>query len=159
MEELIGILEETPWWVYLILIYIVYMGVKAGSPRTIAIRKLVLLPLALTVWGLMGMAWTLTLLLLWAGSLIIGFGLGWFSVRKWKIRYDRGRGTLHLPGSYSTLILALLFFCIKYFFGYYNATHPEPAQEVLISQAAVSGVISGMFIGRLALFWKKYEAL
>ncbi len=157
METFLGILEETPWWVYLLFIYLVFMGIKALSPRFVPIKKLIILPAVFTVWGALGLQWGLGTLLFWLIALAAGCGLGWISVRRWKIRFDRRRDALHLPGSPSTLILALLFFSVKYFFGYYSATQPEIPDGMRLAQAAVSGLLAGMFIGRLFFFWKKHE--
>jgi len=157
MEELIGILEETPWWVYFVFAYLVSMGIKALKPRTVSIKKLIVFPAILTIWGLMGMQWTLYPVLAWCISLVMGFGLGWLIVRTWTIQYDRSRSILHLPGSPATLVLALLFFAIKYFFGFYSATHIGIPQNLMVAQSAASGIIIGIFIGRLAFFWKRVE--
>jgi len=157
MEEILTILEETPWWVYLVFVYLVSMGVKAIKPRTVPVKRLVIFPAILTVLGLTGMQWKAAPIVSWGLLLAIGFGLGWFLVRKWKIRYDRGRGTLRLPGTWTTLILALLFFAVKYFFGFYTATHPVVPIEMVAIQSGASGFITGLFIGRLAFFWKRYE--
>jgi hypothetical protein len=159
MEEFIAILEETPWWVFVIFFYLVVIGVKALQPSTVSIYRLVIFPVILTVWGLVGIQWRLSPLLAWGLAVAVGFGLGWLFVRKWKIRYDRRRGTLHLPGTCTTLVFALLFFGIKYFFGFYNATHAEIPLEWRIGESAAAGVITGMFIGRLAFFWKRYEEI
>lgn len=157
MEEVIGILEETPLWVYFVFAYLVTMGVKALKPRSVSMQKLFVFPAILTIWGLLGMQWALYPLLAWCISLLIGFGLGWLLVRTWKIKYDRSRSAIHLPGSRTTLILALFFFAIKYFFGFYNATHIDIPEEWMAAQSATSGIITGLFIGRLAFFWKIYS--
>ncbi len=157
MEELIGILEETPWWVYVIFIYLVVMGVKALQPSTVSIHRLIIFPAIVTVWGFIGIKWYLIPLLAWGLSVAVGIGLGWFFVRKWKIRYDRRRATLHLPGTWTTLVFALIFFGVKYFFGFYNATHTEIHFTLMVAESAAAGVITGMFLGRLAFFWKRYE--
>lgn len=159
MEEIIGILEETPWWVYVVFAYIVTMGIKALKARTVSIKKLILLPAFFTIWGFIGMQWILFTALSWSLSLAVGGVLGWFSVHNWKIRYDRGRGTLHLPGSWTSLGLALAFFSVKYAFGFYHATHAEISTSIYIAESASSGLITGMFIGRFVYFWKKYEQI
>lgn len=157
MEALIEILEETPWWVYLLFFYLLSMGIKARKPQTVSIKKLVIFPAILTLWGLASMTWSPIFILGWTVSLAIGVGLGWFFVRKWKVRYDRKRGTLHLPGSPSTLVLALVFFSIKYFFGFYHATQFDLSIEMRALESGVTGIIAGIFIGRLAFFLKRYE--
>jgi hypothetical protein len=158
MEELIGILEETPLWVYFVFAYLVLMGVKALKPRSVSMKKLFVFPAILTIWGLLGMRWSIYPLLAWSISLVIGFGLGWLLVRTWKIKYDRSRMTMHLPGTRTTLILALVFFAIKYFFGFYKATHIDIPEELMVAQSAASGLITGLFLGRLAFFWTMYES-
>jgi hypothetical protein len=159
MEQLIGILEETPWWVFVIFFYLVVIGVKALHPSTVSIYRLIIFPVILTGWGLAGIRWSLPPLLAWGLSVAVGIGVGWFFVRKWQIRYNRKRATLHLPGTWTTLVFALTFFGIKYCFGFYNATHAEIPLEWMVAESAAAGIITGMFLGRLAFFWKRYEEI
>ena len=37
-------LIHTPWWVYLLLAYLIFIGIKARKPSTVSIYKLAILP-------------------------------------------------------------------------------------------------------------------
>lgn len=159
MEAILDALEGTPWWVYLIFCYLVLRSVKAAQPQTLPVFRIVILPIVLTIWSLAGLfsKWDWSAFLSWAIALIPGFILGWLSVRSWKIRFDRKRKTLSLPGSWSTLGLLMIIFAVKYFFGYYAGTHSTIPLTILLAQMGASGIITGMFFGRMAYFWKRYE--
>lgn len=161
METILDTLDGTPWWVYLLFFYLVLMGVKAAKPQTVPILRLLLFPIVLTIWSLMGLysKWDGPAFLSWAIALIPGCIFGWLFVRSWKIRFDRKRKTLSLPGSWSTLILVLVIFAVKYFFGYYSATHPAIPETLMFAQMISSGIITGIFFGRLANFWIRSEKI
>jgi hypothetical protein len=160
MEHLIEILEETPWWVYFVFAYLLIIGIKASRRRTVTLQRLFVLPSLLTLWSLFNLyerwhgQWIDVLY--WTLSLLCGSLLGWRMVAKWKIHIDRQRKILILPGTWSTLILALLFFSLRYGFGYHYATHTSIFHPVFISDLILSGLISGLFIGRTLTFWRRY---
>ncbi len=159
MEAILDILKETPWWVYLLFFYLVLIGIRSAKPQTVPILRLLLFPIVLTIWSLIGLysKWDWLAFFSWTISLVPGCIFGWLSVRSWKIRFDRRRKTLSLPGSWSTLILVLIIFVVKYFFGYYSATHPAIPKTLMLAQMISSGIITGMFFGRIASFWMRYE--
>ena len=80
-------------------------------------------------------------------------------VHKWKVRVDRERKTITLPGTWSTLILALLIFSVRYSFGVYYALHPTILRPIFLADLTLSGFIAGMFVGRALNFWNRYENL
>jgi hypothetical protein len=67
---------------------------------------------------------------------------------------------VHIPGGPFTLVLALLIFAIKYVFGVLHALDPAAfaAPRFWLTELAVSGVLTGMFIGRFAGLWRQYCA-
>jgi hypothetical protein len=67
---------------------------------------------------------------------------------------------VHIPGGPFTLVLALLIFAIKYVFGVLHALDPAAfaAPRFWLTELAVSGVLTGMFIGRFAGLWRQYRA-
>ncbi|NGX37998.1 MAG: hypothetical protein K1000chlam2_01167, partial [Chlamydiae bacterium] len=55
MELVINALTGTPWWVYLLFVYFLYVGIKSLKPRVISLKKILILPLILFVWSLYGL--------------------------------------------------------------------------------------------------------
>lgn len=161
METLLEILEETTWWVYLIFLYLLVIGCNAARRRTMSLKKIFVLPAVLLLWFFFEFyEWwpgTWTALFYWLLSLAAGIGLGWFTVHKWKIYVDRQRKIIILPGTWSTLALAMLFFFIRYGFALYYRTHGDISHTALLVDLIVSGILNGAFIGRTFTFWRRYE--
>ena len=161
MEELIEVLEDTPWWVYLVFFWLIFSGVQAMRPRTVPMVKLFILPTLLVLWSFHGVfiRWEGNWIdvCYWIISLGAGAFLGWWMIHKWKIYVDRSRKTLMLPGTKSTLWLALLIFGIRYFFSYYEALHPTMPHSVFLIDIIATGIIAGIFIGRTLNLWYRYE--
>jgi uncharacterized protein YneF (UPF0154 family) len=161
MEALIEILEQTPWWVYLIFVYLLIIGSKASRRHTVTLQKLFMLPLFFTLWSLYGLYerwhghWSDAVY--WIVAIGCGSALGWWMVRKWNIHTDRQRRVLILPGTWSVLALSLSFFALRYCFGYYYGTHPSIPHSVFIADLILSGLITGLFIGRTLTLWRRYE--
>jgi hypothetical protein len=57
-------------------------------------------------------------------------------------------------------VLGLAIFATKYTFGVLHATAPARFAEpqFWLTELAVSGVLTGMFIGRFAGLWQQYRA-
>ncbi|HSX25691.1 MAG TPA: hypothetical protein VLE89_01620 [Chlamydiales bacterium] len=160
MDILTEALKETPWWVYVLFIYLVIIGLTATRPRTFSLKKLFIFPLILTIWNILWLLERLQahygLFLFWPFGLIVGGYLGWIMVRSWKISIEKSKQSITLPPTWSTLILILLIFAIRYFFVYNYEVHPEIAPHLFLADALISGVITGIFIGRAFHLYNKY---
>ena len=93
MENLWKIISGAPWWVYVLLAYLVSIGVKSTKPRTVPVKRVVLLPLLFVAWSFYNLYARLvlgytSLFPLWVISLAIGACLGVIEVRNWKIAKD-----------------------------------------------------------------------
>jgi hypothetical protein len=160
MDAFWSAITGAPLWVYLLLVVLVSVGIKATKPRTINIRKLVLVPLVFVAWSLYSLYPKLALgspvlLLVWAVCIAIGAYLGVREVRKWKIAVDRHKGQITIPGNYSTLVLILLIFGLKFFWGYYYATHTEIPYRIYFWDTLTSALVTGFFVGRAGFFYKQ----
>ncbi len=84
---------QTPWWVYILFIFLVQRGLVASKPQVISIIKLSILPIvfiALSVHTLMtAFHVNATVILAWLVSVILGSIIGWFLIRKHKFKVDR----------------------------------------------------------------------
>lgn len=60
---------------------------------------------------------------------------------------------VQVPGSYSTLIIMLLFFIIKYTFGYIKATDLMYYHTVTMIEISTSGLFSGYFLGKALYYY------
>ncbi len=161
MENFWKAISGAPLWVYILLVYLVSIGIKAIKPRTVSITRVILTPLffiALSIYGLyqkfLGFP---SLIPLWVVFLFIGTYLGIKEVRSWKIVTNREKGEIIIPGNYSTLILILLIFILKFFWGHYYATHEEVSYWIYFADTLTSAFVTGFFIGRAYFFFKSYH--
>nr|WP_234932178.1 DUF6622 family protein [Pectobacterium carotovorum] len=81
MENLLIILRHTPYWVWIVLGYLIYVGVKASRPRQQSLARMLVVPMVFMVWGISAIFHTLRLPLAAAGgfllALTIGLCIGW----------------------------------------------------------------------------------
>jgi hypothetical protein len=153
---MIQFLEMTPWWIYILFIYFLMLGFKAANPSVASLKRLSIIPLFFLGWAIYHLSTDLEeryfFLLPWGLALAAGSYLGYLQVRGWAIGVDQERRTLILPGSWSTLLLSLSLFALKYAFGFVYATNPTAHLNASVFGADLlaSGIIVGMFWGR---FW------
>jgi hypothetical protein len=55
MQFAYQILIHTPVWVWPLLAYLVWMGIKAMRPRTTAVQRSLIVPAIFIIWGLSGL--------------------------------------------------------------------------------------------------------
>jgi hypothetical protein len=161
MQAIIEALKGTPWWVYVLFFYLLSIGLKTLKPRVISLKKMFIIPTVFTVWTLYTMFSKfshLSSIAIWGISLIVAILIGWSLSRKINIQTDKKKGLIRLPGTAITLILILLIFGTKYFFGYLYATDPlaQDTPVIFISDFITSGIITGLFLGKALSLWQKY---
>lgn len=162
MQSIVQILSHTPAWVYVLFVYLLSRGLKALKPAEVTPLKLALVPALLTGWGLYDLIRLYGLsaasLAPWLAALGVGAIVGWFLIRGRVIEVDRAAGVIKRPADYTVLPLILFAFSIKYAFGVIAAMSPErladPSFRIL--DLTLSGVLAGIFVGKLALYLKRY---
>lgn len=153
-------MRGTPWWVWPLLAWLIYRGIKALHPRVTSLRTLFIAPFVFLFLALQSLT-TNTILypyFLWFGILIIGSFLGWWIAHNYRVSADKKQRLLKLPGSPVTLIITLLFFSMKYYVGYTTATNPELAQSLIFVsfKYLVSGTSCGILLGRSLTYFYHY---
>jgi hypothetical protein len=160
---IVQIIANTPLWVWALLAFLLFIGVRALRPATAPLWRIALLPAAFFVWGLsshyqmhgLGLGKVLP----WVAALAGGTAVGMVIANLQPIRVDKVRQLVHTAGGPLTLVLILLIFATKYAFGYLHATRPNLFAEprFWVAEIAVSGVLAGMFVGRFAGLLRQYR--
>lgn len=155
------ILTSAPWWVYVLFLFLLRIGIRATRYRTLSLKRLYLLPSIFTLWNI---GWLVErtqeqvfLVHYWIAGLGVGTILGWLTVCYWIVHADRQRKLINIPGSWSTLILIVLVFTIRYYFIANYHLHPELAPRLYPPDAFISGIATGIFIGRSLELYRKYR--
>ena len=161
VENLWKIVGGAPWWVYVLFIYLVSIGIKSTRPRIVPIQRVVLLPLLFVAWALYNLYGKLalgfvSLIPVWVVFLSLGAYLGVKEVHAWRISTNRHKGEITIPGNYSTLVLIVLIFVLKFFWGYFYATHTEVSYGIYCADTLTSSLVTGFFVGRAGFFLKSY---
>lgn len=156
-------ISGAPWWVWFLLVYVVVIGIKSTKARTIPIKRVVLLPLVFVAWSLYSLYLKTvlgfpSLVPVWIIFLAIGAFLGVKEVHHWRFAKDRHRRTITIPGNYSTLVLIILIFVLKFFWGYFYATRAEIPYWIYFTDTLTSALVTGFFVGRAGFFYKSYQS-
>lgn len=154
---------HTPWWVYLLLIYLITAGLKATKPRVIPFWQVFALPiifLAISIQSLMTLE-NIEYISIgsWIAAMSVGSLFGWWQVKRLDIKIDKKSSLIHIPGSWDTLIVILIIFIGKYYFGYEKAVNPLLLAQLKfkISMLVLSGVCTGLLLGRLFGYMSHYK--
>jgi hypothetical protein len=157
-------LAHTPPWVWALLALLLYLGIRALRPTKAPLWRIAILPTIFFVWGLWSLyamhAFTAQRISPWAAALAAGTVIGIGIAGLHPIKADKARSLVHLPGSALTLVLGVAIFATKYAFGVLHAVAPARFAEpqFWLTELGVSGVLTGMFIGRFAGLWRQYRA-
>jgi uncharacterized protein DUF6622 len=164
MRPVVEIVTGTPPWVWALLALLLYLGIRALRPTTAPLWRVAILPTVFFVWGLYGLVMSNGLTVQraapWLVALAVGTIAGFALAGTRPVRADRSHGLVHVPGGSFTLVLSLLIFAIKYVFAVLHAMDPAAFADARfwLTELAVSGVLTGMFIGRFAGLWRQYRA-
>jgi hypothetical protein len=140
-EPWLTAVSKTPLWVWLTLLYMIYVGMRALRPQVVYPPTLLLVPAVL-------MAFKFPIFFskaphLYLSMLGFGFVIGLIAAAKTRIISQKFPHRLILPGGPSTLIVLLGFFCIKYHYGLLHAIDPEQASRWAWLDTSVSGLLPG----------------
>ncbi|GGG04480.1 MULTISPECIES: DUF6622 family protein [Cysteiniphilum] len=153
----------TPWWVYLIFIYCLVIGIKATKPRTVSLTKLSIIPIIFTLLSLDTLIsvfpLTLTNIIIWIIAILIGIGIGLIIALNGKYDVIVNNKSIHFHGGWFTFVLLVIIFISKYDVNYKLALEPALADQFTFSliSLSVSGICSGLFVGRLIGYIKRYR--
>jgi hypothetical protein len=143
------ILTHTPLWVFALLAYLVWQGIKAMQPRTTPLWRALIVPVVFIVWGMSRMgfghqdsAWPLVA---WIAAALVLMPLGVLTPRPFEV--DHVTGQIIRPGSAFALIRNLIVFVLQYAVGVITAIDASDRALAIIIGRAISGATAGYFIG------------
>lgn len=112
-------LAETPWWIYLIIIFLARLSLAAFKPHVIHIKNLIVSPvifLGLSLFMMfMNIHFSFFCFTLWSVFILLGIPLGYlqFYVRRIKAA---NKTQLYVPGTKSLLITILFLIIFIFYF-------------------------------------------
>jgi hypothetical protein len=161
MNFAIGIITHTPLFVWILLAYLVWQGIKAMQPRTMAIGRALIVPAVFIVWGVsrigLGQQANVWPLVAWIAAALVLLPVGILTPRPFEV--DHATGQIIRPGSVVPLIRNLVVFALQYTVAVLAAIHADDHGTAAIVGRAVSGATAGYFIGStislLREYWRK----
>jgi hypothetical protein len=159
-DAIISTLAGTPLWVWAVLCYLIYVGIKARHTRVVFIPKLFIIPSILLF-----MKYKIFLsehAPLYISFIFLGLFIGFILSLKAPMKIFQKTISVELPGSAVTLVLLLSFFAVKYTFGYLHSAMPEVAEHYKFIDLAISGTFTGYFLGQQLCFlyrWHKEKTV
>ncbi|KKK52281.1 hypothetical protein LCGC14_3106500, partial [marine sediment metagenome] len=131
LDTLLQIFKGPPLWVWFLLAYLIFIGIKAFKPSVISLKKIFILPVVFLFFSLQRLVGNINFFtsLVWITSTIIGVFLSVVIFSKTQIIADKKNNLLKLPGTYSTLFLILISFSIKFYFGFQIGKDPSVLKD------------------------------
>jgi hypothetical protein len=162
MSYVIGVLVNTPWWVWLIFVVVTTLGLRDLRPRRLSTIGMSVLPLVSLILSLLGLARfgpPLPAVAAWALAAAIGAALG--ARRASRRPMTLIDGDVRLAGSWFSLGLAWAIFAVQYAQGVLNALIPGLRSDPLWIAASFgfSGLTLGLGLGWLVRMLQRVAAL
>lgn len=163
MQELFDALMHTPWWVYLIFAYCLFVGYKGVKGGVVPFWKMLAMPVVFTVMSVetlfISFSINFFVLTTYLVAMLVGVVAGVLYARAIGLEADSRRWLLKFPGSWSSMILIILIFAVKYYFGYQTALDPTLLQNTHFEfwMLSISSVITGVFIGRAIFYFLRIK--
>ncbi|MFM2485362.1 hypothetical protein [Celerinatantimonas yamalensis] len=157
-----NILAGTPYWVWLVLLYILKVGVSGLTDRVLAVNRLGVLGVVFVGGSLHDLIavqpWLQLFLhcMLWGGGLLVGAFIGQAIFGPLLRRLYCGQdGQVYIPGSKRLLLMLLVAFIGHYVLAVSAAISLQP--QWLIMNIVFSGLMSGVFIYRALQGRRQYR--
>ena len=125
--QVVYILKSTPFYVYLLFIYLMFIGIKATKPRVVLYPvKLFIMPLVFLAFFIKQLNRIEDFLLVFVLITIsIFINLKLFKPPPVQIENNISI----IPGSWQPLFIIIVIFSIKYLFGYMRTVKPHLPQQ------------------------------
>ncbi|NQY42894.1 MAG: hypothetical protein HRT87_06115 [Legionellales bacterium] len=152
------ILSGTPTWVWVILGYLFFVGILATKQRIVYIPKLFIIPIVLFILKYKQLInSSTTIFIVYLFSLGVAIFISFKYTEKQKLLIIPEQFAVKIPGTYSTLLLLLAFFTIKYIFGFLKSKNISLYNEIKIVEFCLTGIFSGYFFGMALNHLSRYK--
>ena len=119
---------KAPVWVWGILAYLIFVGMRARQTRAVSVYQLCIVPaIFLLMRSAIFFAGNMDQILIYGVFLALGCVVGFAWAQRTLIRIFKHDKCVEIPGSSKTLVMFLVFFAIKYVFGALQALNPVVA--------------------------------
>ena len=151
-------ISQTPLWVYILLIYLLFIGFKATKTNSVSLVKLSFMPaifFAMSIHTVLSVLdINILIIITWVICLLMGVGLGQLIVCQSNVKIDKETNLLTIPGTWSTFILIIIIFIYKYWINFEMAVNKEILENKLFDELLVgsSALFPGIFLGKFLFY-------
>jgi len=152
--QILYILKSTPFYVYLLFSYLIFIGIKSTKPRIISSPiKLFIMPLIFSLFSLKEVT-NIEDFLLFILIMAISFCVNWKLPKP--IISQTKNNIMIIPGSYHSLMMIIGIFSVKYYFGYMKTVMPELLYKYKILDLAISALILGVAFSKSYFYYRYF---
>jgi len=156
MDFWIEVFRQTPPWVWVVALLVVFRSARFLRTRWIRLQSLMLIPTLFIIVGVLSLSLRSPQnTLAWAVSAAALFPLGFFTAPH-PLAIDRANSRLKIDRSYVAAIRVPLIFVIRYALQVAMAVHPDHAETLRLVTSAFSGAFTGYYIGWSAALLRAY---
>lgn len=160
--NLIDIIFDTPWWVWVLFVYLLIVGIKATKTQVIPLWRVALMPSVFLLWSLYSLLYRCAACPLFIAVWILGLIPGLAAGSIFSSRIDHwvdSQKLVHLQGTIVPLALSMIFFLLKYALGVMYALNPALSANVVMVKidTLTSSLITGLFVGQFLDIVQKYR--
>jgi teichoic acid transport system permease protein len=159
-----NILSGTPWWVYGLFGYLLYVGIKALKDHSLSLPKLFISPLLVNILAFFNNDASSTHPMtykvgIWIVCFLVGALVSWLFSRHAPLQFNKEKLLISFPGTGAILLIGIGIFVVRYFWGAMEAIHTQPWNPLLhylrtASLSLLSGFITGRPLYYLYRFFK-----
>lgn len=161
----VQVVGQLPWWIYLLVFYLVKKGMDTLRPQIVPLKKLIITPLIfmyLSVHSLLSQSSVAQIQIgVWAAGALLGLFGGIWLVSRLELVFDKVQYLVKIPGTWSTLAVIVLVFASKFYLGYTAAVDGgQSGQQELLKLLALAGagLGSGIITGRVVGYFQRFFA-
>jgi len=147
------IISHTPTWVFILFFTLIFLGYRQSKTRTVNLRALLILPIAMTIFSIIGVKSAFDLHMLSIVAWLVGITLSFLvsiKIPLAKAKFLSEDNSFQIPGSWLPLILMMAIFWVKYIVAVLLAKELAVTETVsfVISVSFLYGSFSGIFAAR-----------
>jgi hypothetical protein len=160
---MLQIITNIPLFVYPLFAILLIAGLKARKTSLVPLNVLMLIPATFLSWSLFSFFGRYVedplAVALWFFCLGLGFFIGFSHIQRLKLRFDKQKKMVEIPGSWVPLVLSMSIFVAKFSIGMIRAMQPHLEGSVFfLGLELFSTVILGIFAGRAINCFLRYRS-
>ena len=154
-----GSIAETPWWIYLIVLWALNVSYRCTKPSRVTLNSSLLSPVIVTSMMLFSMCLVIHFdfhkYLLFILAIFPGMILSWLQFRLRRIKAVRNKHQFYIPGSWNVFIIMFTLFAAKlYFYGFSFTLDPDTLKQNAETIIVLCGFITGLMLARVCCFYR-----